>query len=611
MNQATFSENLKTQLQSVKGWLAAPTLSQIDDILGSPNADFWEVAKLIGTACNVQSCSADEKTAGFALISTIREYQGELARTSPAPTTVVFGTSGWRGVIGKDFTVTNVHKVSQSIVEMMRCPEFLTTNGYSSFRDVQQHGIVLLRDNRFMGDAFIEAAAQELAAAGIRILLAGECPTGVGSALVTELKAAGSFNFTPSHNPMEYAGLKFNPADGGPADTNLTSIIETKANALMQPGADFSPATASADALIEPIDAAAIMTNFLETKSRVFDLPRLRDWLKAHKNELCLIVDNMHGSSRGYIQAILGDTVIQELTEAGSIQFLNTNDDYSFHGLKPEPSAANQAPLIKMLQESGRPLTLAVALDPDADRIRFADAKMDIEMNLFGPLAYANLLGKGLSGGVASTVASSDFALEIARQKGLPVFETAVGFKNFRPCLSKGEAIIAFEESDGITFAGHTLEKCAIAGFLAALDAMATNGTNLSEQFHLLQQTFGYFYPDKQGTDVKGVSIDEWQAYKQAVVQTLQTMFVVGDQVKVGGEDKEITAVLTSDGAKVVFADKSWILLRPSGTEPKFRYYYELASPNALSDVATALAAYGNAAAEILAQARTRVDAGV
>jgi phosphomannomutase len=571
---------------------------------GERGPSLWEAANALGAACNDKPLPDGLREECFGLITRIRDLMGRLARESDAPTTVVFGTSGWREAIGEGFTVTNVHKVVRGIIAMMKEPAFLRACGFDAFDRVKRAGILILRDNRYMGDEFMAAAMRELAAEGIRIFDAGECPTGVGSAVLTELEAAGSINFTPSHNPMEYAGIKFNPADGGPADVDLTSLIEKHANALMRPGTEFRRADADFRSLRERVDAAAVFTAFVEAKSKVFDLPGLRAWLREHAPELFIAVDNMHGSSRGYIQSLLGTEALGALEAAGAIRFFNTEDDFAFHGVKPEPNAKNQALLIAELRKSGRPRTLAVALDPDADRIRFADATLDIDMNRFGAIAYASLLERGLRGGLATTVPSSGFAAEIARKQGLPVFETAVGFKNFRGPLSSGEAIMAFEESDGISFAGHTLEKCALAGFLAALSCLAAGG-NLSDQYRELRREYGWFYPGKGGADVKGVSVEAWQRYKDAVMKALEGGLVKpGDVIPVGGAQKEIARLNAADGLKIVFTDRSWILLRPSGTEPKFRYYFEVVGDRELAAADVLLEAYAQTAAALLARAR-------
>ncbi len=611
MNKETFAESIGDMLRNTLGSDTAfleTAARYLEPASGEPN--LWEVANLIGNYYNDHDVSADVREECRGIIDEIRDFQGQLALDSDRPTTVVFGTSGWRGVIGEDFNLPNVHKVVRGIKEMMRTPAFLETNGYRSFDEVQKHGIVVFRDNRYLGDTFMDAAMKELAAGGIRIHCAGECPTGVGSALVTELDAAGSINFTPSHNPMDYAGVKFNPADGGPADPSLTSIIEEMANAYMLPGTPFEPAIADYAALREDVDAKRIFADFVLNKSKVFDLPALRDWLKSIKHDLALAVDFMHGSARGYVQAVLGEEAVKELTDAGALVLLNEETDYSFHGVKPEPSAKNQAPLIAKLKQMNRRYALAVALDPDADRIRFADAENDIDMNRFGGISYAALLQRGLDGGIATTAPSSDFPLEIAKREGKEYFELAVGFKNFRPLLRADKVLVAFEESDGISFLGHTLEKCALAGFLMALETMKATGENLGAQYARLREKYGYFYPNKAGAEVKGVGVEEWQAYKRAVVEALQhKLFKAGDSVEIAGEARTVAEINIIDGLKLIFADKSWILLRPSGTEPKFRYYFELASETPIGDVEKRMQDYEDAATRILQQAREMVDA--
>jgi phosphomannomutase len=572
---------------------------------GAPRPHPWETANQLGACMNALPLPGALRGGCVQAITRIREFQGRRARVSTRPTTVVFGTSGWREPIGEGFTLENVHKVVRAIIAMMQSEEFLRAAGMRDFEAVRTAGVLVLRDNRFMGEEFLGAAMRELAAEGIRIHDAGECPTGVGSAVLTEIGAAGSINFTPSHNPMEYAGIKFNPADGGPADADLTTLIEEHANALMRPGAAFTRASADPGPWRVPVDAAGVFTAFVERKSRVFDLPALRRWLQASARDLFLAVDNMHGASRGYVQRLLGPETLASLEGAGAIRFYNTEDDYSFHGVKPEPNAANQAILMAELRRSGRRLTLAVAMDPDADRIRFADAILDIDMNRFGALAYAGLKDRGLAGGLATSVPTSGFAAEVARSRGEKVFEGPVGFKHFRAPLLSGEFVQAFEESDGITFAGHTLEKCALAGFLAALEVMAATGGNLSDLYRELRARHGYFYPGKGGADVKGVSVEVWQRYKGAVMRALEGGLVrAGDRIRVGEGERTVVRLNTLDGLKIVFTDRSWILLRPSGTEPKFRSYFEVVGEGDLPGADALLAAYAAAAAEILERAR-------
>ncbi len=580
---------------------AKSVLTWLQPSSGEPN--LWETAKAIGAWANVPGLYPDDVKSAFAAIAAIREFQGTCARQSTATTTVVFGTSGWREAIGEGFTVLNVRKTVRAIGEVMAMPEYAAKNGFADATAVKKAGVLVFRDNRYMGDEFMQAAFEELAAQGFALRDAGMCPTGVGSALVKLLKVAGSINFTPSHNPMEYAGIKFNPADGGPADVEWTSLIEAKANAHMH--APFTAAPTSSPESRQAVDGKELFTRFVAEQSRVFNLGAIRDFLRAKQEDLHIVVDFMHGSARGYVESLLGEDLIAELEAGGSLVRLNTHEDYAFHGVKPEPSAANQKPLIEKLLASGRPYTLAVALDPDADRIRFADAHLDVDMNRFGAIAFAHFTKRGLPGGLCTTVPSSGFAAAIAKKRGRPVYETAVGFKHFRPYLGSGQALMAFEESDGISFLGHTLEKCALAGFLAALSVLSESDQNLSQAAYALEREFGSFHPAKGGVELAGVSVEAWQNLKNQVMHRLTHGLVEpGQMLQIGGKDLTIEHVLTLDGLKVVFDDGSWLLLRASGTEPKFRFYVEWVDLTGKTDVSKQNTAYLQASEALLNQVK-------
>ncbi len=601
-----FARQVQTTVDAIKG-IPEDTLGAIKNNLSAVQGsepNLWEVANLLGNFYNTVDVSAEVREQARAIISDIRAHQGKRAMERTDPAIVVLGTSGWRGVIGEDYTLLNIHKVLRAITELIQSDLYLSYNKFSSFAEVQKRGMLVMRDNRFMGDVWIEAAKKELTSIGVKVFDAGMCPTGVGSAFVKDKGLAGLINFTPSHNPMHYAGIKFNPADGGGAESDLTSVIEKGANQLMKEEG-WQPAKTIDQNLVEKVDAAQFFTQFIEEKSVVFDIGAIRSWLRDNKNDFLMIIDFMHGASRGYVQRLIGQEIWDELIEAKALITRHEDDDDSFHGMKPEPSEANQKPLLDILKKRGRKFNLGMAMDPDADRIRYADNKMDIDMNLFSAIAYSGLLERGIPGKIVHSVPSSGFAGKIARENGQDNTETMVGFKNFRSQFLSGEYVMGFEESDGISFIGHTLEKCALAGFMAGLTAISTTGKNLSEQYEALRLKYGYFYPGRAGVDVKGVSVEAWQAYKAAVVGILQNkLYKVGDKITIGGIEKSIKNVLTIDGLKIFFEDDSWILMRPSGTEPKFRYYYEVVSDSPIADPEKELKAYNDAASAILQKAR-------
>ncbi|HQB65265.1 MAG TPA: phosphomannomutase, partial [Fibrobacteraceae bacterium] len=217
----------------------------------------------------------------------------------------------------------------------------------------------------------------------------------------------------------------------------------------------------------------------------------------------------------------------------------------------------------------------------------------EIDMNSFGAIAFHYMITwRKEQGVVAKSVATSNFVNIIAEKLGVPVMETPVGFKNFRPWLARNarpKALIAFEESDGISGLNNTLEKDAQFGLLLALEIMAVTGKNLGEYLDALYAEYGRFYPTRSGFEVdKSLVGDPLIAKVNAVAERAQPKM----KVLVGSEEKEVKQLLTLDGVKIIFTDDSWMLIRPSGTEPKVRIYTECRKPeekDALFEAAKAL----------------------
>jgi phosphomannomutase len=247
---------------------------------------------------------------------------------------------------------------------------------------------------------------------------------------------------------------------------------------------------------------------------------------------------------------------------------LRGNQDYTFGGIAPEPSSTNMQPVIHTLKTRKEPLRLGAIIDPDGDRIRFTDGNIEISMNEFGAMAYHFIHEvKGKRGLVAKTVATSNLANAIADKLGEKTFEPKVGFKEFKPVI--GKALVYFEESDGISIIGHTPEKDAYIGLLLALDMLLTLKINLGEYLQKITEEYGAFYPDRDG-----VTVSQQGSQLNKTLAGLEK-YAKGKKVRIGTKDKIITHVITIDGRKMLFEDGSWIMIRPSGTEPKVRFYVE------------------------------------
>ncbi len=506
---------------------------------------------------------------------------------------VKFGTSGWRGILGKDIFAQSVCFVTTAIIELYETlesePELIPFLGVGSLSEAKSKGCVVGFDNRFGGGLFGVRVATVLSRAGFKIYYAGESTTGVLSAAVLELGAAFSINLTPSHNPLEYGGYKYNAADGGPAAPELTEKITEYSNRIIDRGTSKYVFDEDREEDLDDIG------NLVKISS----LEYWRDLVKRNENihglnidravnnflnrdDMVVVIDCVHGASRLHMSELFNNTSTDRFV------VLRGSKDVTFGGVAPEPSSENMRGVVATLRGREQPLKLGAIIDPDGDRIRFTDGESEISMNQFGAMAYHFLHEyNNKKGMVAKTVATSNLANKIAADLDEDLFEPSVGFKNFKPVINK--AVVYFEESDGISIIGHTPEKDAYIGLLLALEMMIKTGRNLGDYLKEIEDEFGAFYPDRDGV-VVSVSGDDL-----LLLLGRLDKYEVGETVIVGGVGKKITEVITIDGRKMIFDDNSWLMIRPSGTEPKVRFYVESRTESGTADLV-------NAAKEMLSE---------
>lgn len=478
---------------------------------------------------------------------------------------ISFGTSGWRGVIGADIFVKSVDLVTRAIIDMYRAmdqdPALKTALGVDSFVDSQKRGCVLGFDNRFGNEILAHHIIAVLTGHGFIVHYAGESTTGTLSAAVIELKAAFSINLTPSHNPLQYGGFKFNAADAGPAAPVITNWITLRANELLT-HANLPVVSANSD-LCLACDALELWKSLVRkgTVRHRLDYDSIMARF-SQRQDVAVVVDSVHGASRVHVDKLFSGI------SSPRLNFLRKMPDPTFGGIAPEPSFANMALLREALSSMPEPLKFGVIMDPDADRIRFTDQHTEISMNQFGAMAFHFLHEvKGQKGMVAKSVATSNFANAIALALHEDVFEPKVGFKEFKPVIQK--ALVCFEESDGITVIGHTPEKDAYIGLLLALDMVLTLNKTLGDYLLELQDTYGLYVPDKDAVTVSQQG--------KALLDTLSGLnrYSAGVELDVNGQKRTIVQAITIDGYKLILDDDSWLMIRPSGTEPKIRFYVE------------------------------------
>ncbi|HDZ84839.1 MAG TPA: phosphomannomutase, partial [Nitrospirae bacterium] len=463
-----------------------------------------------------------------------------------------------------DFTFNNIRIVTSAIIQMFRESDHkvMKAMGVADFSEIKNRGIIVGHDNRFLGPQFADAVMGLLIKNGIRTWYAGEAITPEFSAGIEMMNAACSINLTPSHNPANYGGFKFNPSDGGPAGSEITKRLEDITNELMSEFLVVEPVAAKQ---VERIDLTTLYIEYI-LERKTLDLRKIKDFVAEQDCTIC--IDNVHGATRGKVQRIIG--------KSDKIKYLRTEDDYLFGGVAPEPSGKNMCGVEEVLSKSSSAFKLGVILDPDGDRIRFTDGSMQISMNHFGAMALHFLnVHKGFSGIAAKSVGTSNLVNAIAKKLNIPLKETMVGFKNFRPYMlssSAERAIVCFEESDGISGYNHTLEKDAIFGILLAVEMMAVTGKNISDYLKDIMDEYGYYYPDRSGIEVDRSLAGDILKEKLA---TIKEHYSKGTKIEIDGHERTVKEQITVDGIKLVFDDGSWLMIRPSGTEPKVRFYIE------------------------------------
>ena len=364
-------------------------------------------------------------------------------------TAIKFGTSGWRAIVADEFTVANIR---------------LAVAGIAAFVKTQPepHRVLVGRDPRFLGESFVNEAALVLAGAGITpIIISEAAPTPAIAYAVRTLKTSGAINFTASHNPPEYNGIKFSSSDGGPALPEVTGKIEEAIKAIQSAGkADSIPLGKAPEGGFETAD---VKPAFLKRLGELVNLKAIA------KSGIKVVYDPFWGAGRGYSSDILRDAGV-------AVETVHDYRDVLFGGHAPEPDDHLLGDCKAKMKEMGA--NLGIATDGDADRFGIVDADGTfIQPNYIIALLFDYLVEtRGWKNGVAKSVATTNLINALADYHKVPLYETPVGFKYIGELINEDKIAIGGEESAGLTIRGHVPEKDGVLAGLLVAEMVATRG---------------------------------------------------------------------------------------------------------------------------------------
>ncbi len=460
-------------------------------------------------------------------------------------TAIIFGTDGWRGRIGEDYTFDSVRRCAQ---------------GFASFMEqegLKEQGVVIGHDMRFQAEHFAAATAEVLAANGIKVWLTnGATPTPAIAYSVVDRKAGCGINITASHNPPEDCGFKVRDSRGGaipPDDLKRIEALIPDIAAVKRMKFD----DAMSDGLIARFDPAPA---YIELLHRLVDIEPIK------QAGFKVLVDCMWGNGMGWYSRLLagGTTRVHEVH--------NERNPIFPHMSRPEPIPPNvdhglsYVPLLEA--------DVAVINDGDADRVGLGDENGNFidQLRVFGLLGYYFLEIRGERGPIVKTISTTKMLNKLGDLYGVPVYETGVGFKYIAPKMVEVGAMIGGEESGGYAFRGHAPERDGILAGLYLLDMMVQTGRKPSQLLELLFEKVGAHHYDRIDT--------RFDSSRRAEVRE---RLEAAQPETIGG--LKCTGKSTLDGFQFFMEDGGWLLIRFSGTEPIIRVYCETTHEGRVQDI--------------------------
>jgi len=464
-----------------------------------------------------------------------------------------FGTDGWRAVISDTFTFHNLRMVTQAIADAVKSETW--NNGIAIHGNPDTRSVVVGFDTRFLSDRYASDVARVLAANGYSVHLAqADAPTPAISYMVRHLGAIAGIMITASHNAPRYNGMKLKAAYGGSALSEQCRRVEVYLN-------DNEERARGPNLMdFEQARKLGLIQRFNPLPSYYEHLRTLIDFDTIAENPQRIVVDSMYGSGRGVIKGILQGTGCE-------VQEIRGEMNPGFGGVHPEPIARYLGALAGAI--STHMGNFGLATDGDADRIGAMDERGNfVDPHKIMALALSHLVEKrGWRGPVVRTVSTTRMIDRLAARYGLPVYETPVGFNHIADYMLKEDILIGGEESGGISFKGHIPEGDGVLMGLLLIEIVAASGKSLYELVQDLLNSAGPVY--YQRNDLRLAHPVAKDKMKQLLLEKAP--------VEIAGV--KVDEIRTVDGVKYLLADDSWLLVRPSGTEPVLRVYAEGRTP--------------------------------
>ena len=446
---------------------------------------------------------------------------------------IKFGTDGWRAIIADEFTVENVARIT-------------TATGLWIKKNFENNlSVVIGHDCRFAGSLFMETAAKVLVSQGIKVYQADSIiTTPMISLAAKELNTAIGIVLTASHNPPSYNGFKLKGHYGGPLTSDKISEVEvlipSKNNLDL---GEVNLSEMEENGLLEHVDLETMYINKIKSS---FDLDAIKN------SGLHFAYDAMYGAGQFVMKKIFPD-----------MSFLHCDYNPSFDGQAPEPIAKNLNPFSKFIKNNGE-IAAGLATDGDADRIGLFDEKgdfVDSHHILLLLLLYLHKY-KSMNGKVVVAASTTPRVVKLAEMWGLEHDTVQIGFKHIAQQMINEDVLIGGEESGGIAIKGHIPERDGIWMGLVIWEYMAKTGKSIDDLIDEVYNIVGTFAFER-------IDLKLSETKKNKIIENC-----INDKYNLF-DDLEVIKTERIDGYKYFFDDHSWVMIRPSGTEPVLRTYAE------------------------------------